>query len=263
MGTMGNVSRPLLALLVATVAFFALWLVALKGGSSSSSSAPRITGSGTSASISTGSSGGSLGSYQSDINAAKNVQSQVNANTARQGAAEAGSSSTTPAASSASSAPASSASRRSKTSGSASASRAGTTTHHHAKHAAAPTTHARAAHHRHVVVQPNGPATAAARLNAVARALAADKVVALLFYNPAGPDDDAVKAELSTIPTHRGRVVKVAIPLSELPNYATLTAQVPVNFSPTLVIINGHHQATSITGFADTLEIAQRIADAL
>ena len=48
---MGNVSKPLIALLVGTVAFFALWTVALKGGASG------------------GASSKSLGTYQSAIDA--------------------------------------------------------------------------------------------------------------------------------------------------------------------------------------------------
>ena len=59
----------------------------------------------------------------------------------------------------------------------------------------------------------------------------------LLFYNPAGADDQAMKQELGGVSTHRGKVFKLAIPLSELPNYTAVTDQVPVNFSPTLVVI--------------------------
>ena len=265
MRTMGNVSRPLIALLVATVAFFALWLVALKGGGSgANNSAPTITGSGAHAAVSSGgSSGGSLGSYQSDINAAKNVQNEVNGNTASQSAAEAGSSAA-PAASSATAHTANSASSATPASSASSTAASKTHSASTAKHRAAATAvHAKATHHARVVVQPNGPATPTARLDTVARALAADDVVALLFYNPDGPDDNAVRQELMTIPTHGGQVVKVAVPLTELPSYATLTSQFPVNFSPTLVVIDRHHQAYAITGFADTLEIAGRIADAL
>ena len=54
---MGNVSRPLIALLVATVAFFALWIVALKPSS----------GTGTAGT----SSQNGPGAYQHDINAAE------------------------------------------------------------------------------------------------------------------------------------------------------------------------------------------------
>ena len=58
---MDNVSRPLIALLVGSVAFLALWLVALKPSSSST----------------TGNSGG-LGQYQSAINKAHQAAATSN-----------------------------------------------------------------------------------------------------------------------------------------------------------------------------------------
>jgi hypothetical protein len=56
MAVMDRVSRPLIGLLVATVAFFALWLVALKPSSSTSAATS-----------------GGLGQYQAAINAAHNA----------------------------------------------------------------------------------------------------------------------------------------------------------------------------------------------
>jgi hypothetical protein len=107
------------------------------------------------------------------------------------------------------------------------------------------------------------PSTPAQRLNVVERALAQHKVLAALFYNPAGADDQAVKQELQSIPTRSGKVVKLTVPLSELSNYTVITNQMPVAFSPTLVVINRRGQASTIVGFADTFEISERIAGAL
>ena len=101
------------------------------------------------------------------------------------------------------------------------------------------------------------------RLGAVQRALLSGKVLALLFYNPGSADDRAVKQELAGIPGHAGRVFSLSIPLGELSSYTQITSQVPVNFSPTLVIVDRAHQAQEIVGFADTFESAQRIQDAL
>ena len=89
------------------------------------------------------------------------------------------------------------------------------------------------------------------------------KALVLLFYNPAAADDQAVKQELAAVATHRGKVVKLTIPLSELASYTAVTDQVPVNFSPTLVVIAPSGQAAEIVGFSDKFEIAQRVADAL
>ncbi len=215
---MGNVSRPLIGLLVAVVAFFALWLVALKPSSSSTS--------------------GGVPSHalNSAINRAKGVQTVVN-----HAAAAAGG---TPGATAAATArpPAAHTSAGSKP---ASGSRA-------------PASHKTAAKHAATT-----PVTAAQRVGVVQRALAAHEVLAALFYNPAASDDRAVKQELQSIPTHSGKVVRLTVPLSELSSYSLITNQVPVEFSPTLVVINRKGQASTIVGFADTFEIAQRIAGAL
>jgi hypothetical protein len=109
----------------------------------------------------------------------------------------------------------------------------------------------------------SSPATPATRLGAVQRAIASGHVLALLFYNPAAADDQAVKQELASVPVHGGNVFKLEIPLSEGSSYAALTNQVPVNISPTLVIIDRQRHAQEITGFADSFEIAQRLSDAL
>jgi hypothetical protein len=104
---------------------------------------------------------------------------------------------------------------------------------------------------------------AANRLSAVTRALEAGKVIALLFYNPLAADDRAVKRELATVPLHRGGVVKLSVPLSELASYHVVTNQVPVGASPTLVLIDRARSASTIVGFADRFEIAQRVDQAL
>jgi hypothetical protein len=116
----------------------------------------------------------------------------------------------------------------------------------------------------HPTPKPATPSlTAQGRVNAVNRALVQRKVVALLFYNPAASDDRAVKAELATVNGHRGKVVVLAVPLSELTGYPVVTDQVPVTESPTLVLINRNQQATTMVGFADRFEIGQRVTNAL
>ncbi|HLY48764.1 MAG TPA: hypothetical protein VKR21_06155 [Solirubrobacteraceae bacterium] len=87
--------------------------------------------------------------------------------------------------------------------------------------------------------------------------------MAMLFYNPLAADDQAVKQELATVPTHHGRVVKLTVPLNEASNFTAVTQQVPVNFSPTLVLIAPNRQVGEIVGFSDQLEISQHVDDAL
>jgi hypothetical protein len=200
---MANVPRPLIALLVATVAFAALWVVALKPSSSSS--------------------GGShgAGTYQSAVTKAHQAVAISNQASAAHGGTVATSPAVTPQPS-----------------------------------AAAPPKPAV----RHLArLSPSGTH----RLNVVERALSAHKVIALLFYNPAAADDQAVKKELGAVPAHGGAVVKLAVPLSELSRYGVVANQVPVSTSPTLVLIDRKQRATTIVGFADGFEISQRVADAL
>jgi hypothetical protein len=220
---MGNVSRPLIGLLVATVAFFAVWIVALKPSSSSTSG---------------GSAAHPLGVYQSAINRAKGVQGIVD-----RGAAAAGG---TPGRTAVAG--------RHPTTVTTPVHRLASAPKIHLTPTTGTVTPART---------PTTTATPAEGSNALEQALTAHKVLAVLFYNPYGSDDVAVKQELQSVPTHAGKVVKLTVPLSELSDYTAITNQVPVDLSPTLVIINPAGHATTITGFADTFEIEQRIDDAL
>jgi hypothetical protein len=214
-------SRSLIALLVGTVAFFALWLLALKPGPSNTNGGKSSQG---------------VGQYQSAINQAHQAVQTSNANNAASG------NDGTPAGASS---PQSSA-------GAATSSSTGTQVHPAASSQSA--SQAQAGVHS---------AAAMNRFSSVQHAVASHKVVAMLFYNPAATDDRAVKQELSSIPTRRGMVVKLTIPLSEAANYTAVTQQVPVNFSPTLVLIARDGQAGEILGYSDRFEIAQRVDDAL
>jgi hypothetical protein len=216
---MRSLPKPLIGLLLGTVAFFAVWMVALKPSSSSSGGSPN-----------------GVGQYQSAINQAHQAVTTSNQANAKLGAPTA--TTTAPAAkpatttkTSAKAAPAAKASARS---GAASAS-----------------------------ASASAAASAAAGVQTVENAVRAGKVVAVLFYNGAAADDKAMKTELAAIPTHKGQVVKLAVPVSQLTQFSLITTQVPVDTSPTLVLIDRARQATSLIGYADGVEIAQRIDDAL
>jgi hypothetical protein len=207
---MTHVSRPLVGLLIATVVFFALWVVALKPHGSS------------------GSTTRGLGQYQADVNAAHRAVTTANAAGARAGAAP--------------SAPA----------------RSGAPIVHATTATAAP-----AAPPRPVARPAPSPRSAASRLASVQHALRSHRVLALLFYNPGAPDDRAVDRELAGVPTHGGRVLKLAIPVNEIRRYTSITEQLPVNLSPTLVLVAPDRQTDEIVGYADPFEISQRVEDAL
>lgn len=242
LGEVTSVPRPLIAVLAATVLVFVLYTFALKPGGS-------------------GGGGGSQspGAYSSAIAKARAVQGVVNGAGARDGGtpsptATTGTTTTTPGPSTTTTA---------TTAGQAPAktpSGASTTSHTPAGQRAqgSPAQTARASGQGTA-----SATTAAARFHTVQVALQQHKVVALLFYNPSAPDDRAVESELSAIPTHNGAVVRLAVPLQEMSAYSSLLTQVPVDYSPTLVLINRQRQAEEITGYASTFELDQRVAGAL
>jgi hypothetical protein len=220
---MARLPKPLIGLLLGTVAFFAVWLVALKPSASSTSGSP--TG---------------LGQYQSAINQAHQAVKTSNAANAKLGAPTA----------------------------TVKAAPARPATHAHAaKPASAHTTAAAKPAPVHVqksaaVAKPVAPSVAT-ELSTLRNALAAHRVVAVLFYNPASADDQAMKQELAAVPAHHGEVVTLAVPVSELTQFAAITAQIPVVTAPTLILIDPARHATSMTGYSSQLELDQRVADAL
>lgn len=211
---MGSLPKPMIGLLLGTVAFFAIWMVALKPHSSAA-----------------GGSQGGVGQYQPAINKAHQAVTTSNQANAKLGAPTA----TTPA-----------------------------PTKSTTKPVTTPVTKAKAA-----PADPAKPtaqsasASAAASAKTVATALRAGNVVAILFYNDAAADDRAMKSELAAIPTHGGEVVKVSVPVSQLIQFSSLTQTVDVNTAPELVLIDHARQASTLVGYADSVEIAQRINDAL
>lgn len=189
---MANLPRPLIGLLVATIAFFAVWTVALRPSSS----------------------GGPVSSTSHPAPAATQPKPAAPA----------------------------------KADAAASASHAATAPHASATKAKPVVKHT---------------VTPQQRQGTIETALNKHRVLAILFYNPSAADDRAVKHELDAIPARGGKVVKLAVPLSELSRYPVITNQVQVTESPTLVVIDGQRKADMLTGFLDQLELSQRVSDAL
>jgi hypothetical protein len=245
---MGSLPKPLIGLLLGTVAFFAIWMVALKPHSSSS-----------------GGSQGGVGQYQSAINQAHQAVTTSNQANAKLGAPTATTSATTPAVTAKATTPAATAKATTPAAtdkATTSAATAKATTTSPAKPTASPVTKSNAVPSTKPTVQSES-AAAAADAKTVAAAISAGKVVAILFYNGAAADDRAVKSELAAIPTHGGQVVKVSVPVSQLIQFSSLTKTVDINTAPELVVIDHARQATTLVGYADSVEIAQRIDDAL
>jgi hypothetical protein len=224
---MTSVSRPLIGLLVATVAFFAVWTLALK---------PKSSGGG----------GTSTNAYQSAIDKAHQAVNTSNSASAAHG----GSIVTSP--STPATTPKSTATAPTATTATAPAATAP------AAHATKPSKATAPA-----AAKAHPAQTAAQRQAAVAHALRQHKVVALLLFNPKAADDRMVRRELAKVPAHRGRVVKLAVPVGELTRYPIITAQVPITGTPTLVIVDRAQRATTIFGFSSQFEIMHRIDQAL
>jgi hypothetical protein len=236
---MASLPRPLIALLVATLAAFGLWYVELKPSSSSS-----------------GGSSQGLGAYQSAINKAHQAVKISGAANAKLGApTSTGPAPASPTTTNAATAKAGSATATSAKAAPAVKSAAPATPAAHAKTVARPK------------AAPAKPAvktlSTAQQVSLIKNAIDTHKVVAVLFYNTAASDDQAMAHELAAVPTHGGKVVKLAVPVSELTSFGIITQQVPVVTAPTLVLIDTARQATTITGYADPLEISQRVDDAL
>jgi hypothetical protein len=222
---MRSLPKPLIGLLVGTVAFFALWMVALKPSSPASS--------------------GGVGQYQPAINGAHGAVTTSGQANAKLGAP------TAPTAAPAS--PAKTAATVAPVTKAASAAKIKATT------TSAP---APAAKPHNGSATKAAPASTAAQVSTVVSALRAHKVVAVLFYNPAAADDQSMKRELAAAPKAGVSLVKVAVSVSQLTQFAVITGKVPVVTSPTLVIVDPKGQATTITGWASAGEVATRIGDA-
>ena len=223
---MTHVSRPLIGLLLATVVFFALWMVALK---------PRGSSGGAGGSANQG-----LGQYQADINAAHRAVGTANAASARAGAVPARADGCEPA-SRRPGAP-----DRDRPPG-----RDGGAQAQAARPRPSPTRRPRGSPRRdqaRVRSSTRSARTASSRCCSTTRER---------------PDDRAVHQELAGVPTHGGRVFKLAIPLNEIRRYTSITEQLPVNLSPTLVLVAPDRQTDEIVGYADPFEISQRVDDAL
>ena len=248
---MASLPRPLIGLLVATLAAFGLWYVELKPSSSASS----------------GGSQGGLGQYQSAINRAHQAVKISGAANAKLGAPTA----TGPAPNSPTPAKTATATATAAKPGATTATV--TAAKPAAKTAAAtkPDTSTKPATSTKTVAKTKTVATTKAakalttaqQVSLVTSAIESHKVVAVLFYNTAAADDKAMAHELGTVSTHGGKVVRLAVSLSELTSFSIITQQIPVVTAPTLVLIDADRQATTLTGYADTMEISQRIDDAL
>lgn len=149
--------------------------------------------------------------------------------------------------------------------------------------AAPSTTGAPAAHHAasapsHVVVHktvvhkpapahPSASATAAAQAAAVQVVLKHElkqgKTVLLLFWNPKSTDDKSVHKALMAVSGHlKGKVAVHVALASQVGRYGSLTRDVQVLQTPTLLVVGKKGLALTMTGLVDQYAIEQGIKEA-
>ena len=94
-------------------------------------------------------------------------------------------------------------------------------------------------------------------------ALRQRKAIAIAFVAPSVADARAVAGEIRQVSSFGGRAVSVAVPIADLSRFGFITRGVDVTVAPTTLIIAPNHEATTIVGFTERVEIEQRLADAL
>jgi hypothetical protein len=106
------------------------------------------------------------------------------------------------------------------------------------------------------------PRRAAARSgpHKVTAALARGDVVVLLFRDLRAPDDREVATELAGV-GRRAHVTFVSAPITDVSDYGDLTTSVKVLQSPTVLVINPKHEITVLTGLTDRATVDQAIAE--
>jgi hypothetical protein len=97
----------------------------------------------------------------------------------------------------------------------------------------------------------------------VASELKQGKVVLVLFWNPHSSDDLAVEGQVKAVAHTLGRHVAVHTAYaSQVNSFGSITREIQVYQTPTLMIVNPHGQVTTLTGYTDAYAIEQAIAEA-
>lgn len=89
------------------------------------------------------------------------------------------------------------------------------------------------------------------------------RAAVVLFYNPKGADDRAVRDALKSVDRHKGKVAVRAVPIDAVATYKAITADVAVTQAPTLLVIGSDKKAHQMTGLTDTRGIDQLVGNVL
>jgi hypothetical protein len=251
---MAQLSRPFQIALAALALFAIVWLLALRGHSS----APGSAGSSSPAppsSVYHGSAPGVEGLTR-DLAKAHGAVTTSDQNAKKLAEQSAQASGGTPSATPApTTAPKAAAPAASAPSAAAKAS---------AGHPAAPArTHAAAPKSPSAGTRAPAPAVTTPTMQAKVEAeLKQGKVVTILFWNPKAADDAAVHGQLHLVRGELGGAVAVHDALaSQAGSFGSIIRGVQVFGTPTILIINRHGLAQTLTGYTDAYSIEQAIAE--
>jgi hypothetical protein len=130
--------------------------------------------------------------------------------------------------------------------------------------AAAPTTAAPGAPAVAAAAAPEADVSKAGLPLPVAKAVASNKIVVLLFWNPKAADDRAVRREMRAVGSrHRKDVYVHVANVKQISRYAPITRGANVDQSPSVLVVGRDRQVTLLEGYSDRQAIQQAIFDAL
>jgi hypothetical protein len=95
----------------------------------------------------------------------------------------------------------------------------------------------------------------------VVRAVGAGKLVVLLFFDPKGAEDQAVRSAVRAIPRKHG-VVILEDDVAHVSRYERVLPASGIDRSPAVVIIGRQHRAQTLQGFLDSDSLRQYVEDA-
>jgi hypothetical protein len=97
----------------------------------------------------------------------------------------------------------------------------------------------------------------------VQRAVNANKVVVVLFWNAKGSDDRAVRSAVSGVSTRNGAVAKFTDTLGNFSRYTRLTGENAITQTPTVMVVDRKQRSEVATGYLDGATVDQLVVDAL
>ena len=96
----------------------------------------------------------------------------------------------------------------------------------------------------------------------VAKAVAKNKTLVMLFWNKNAFDDRSVRRELRGINRHKGKVQVHVASIKDVARYAPITRGVNLEQSPTVVVVKGK-SADALVGYVDRGTINQSVSDVM